>query len=246
MGNENGEWIMRGLGENDPRRISSPEQLIDAVNEAGFLPLFRSSAPGFSVEEKTAAFGWWSGDERVDPWEWRRLLADSKEVAYGKFFDKKAGFVSLKWFPDFANWRRDGYDFDSLWEDELASYRQKKIMDLFAQGQELFSFDMRRKAGFGKEGEKNFEGVITDLMMRTYLTIRDFRCRTNKQGLPYGWHVAVYQRPEDMWGYDFIASGYQRKPEESRRLILAHLEARFPRVSPSQWNKIMGFGVRHG
>ena len=30
------------------------------------------------------------------------------------------------------NYRRDGYDFDALWDDEKASRRQKKIMDLFA------------------------------------------------------------------------------------------------------------------
>ena len=28
------------------------------------------------------------------------------------------------------NFRRDGYDFDALWDDEKASFRQKKIMDL--------------------------------------------------------------------------------------------------------------------
>ena len=42
----------------------------------------------------------------------------------------------------FANYRRNGYDFDSLYEDELANYRSKKIMDLFPGEEELFSFEV--------------------------------------------------------------------------------------------------------
>ena len=66
-------------------------------------------------------------DPEQDPWKWREIIAHTGEVAYGKFFNRKAGFVSLEWFPAFANYRRDGYDFDARWEDELASHRAKKI-----------------------------------------------------------------------------------------------------------------------
>ena len=241
MGNENGEWIMRGMASDDPRRLRTPEQLIETVNELGFLPLFRNSLPGFSVEERTAAGDWWTGSESTDPWEWRRLLADSGQVAYGKFFDRKAGFISLDWLPDFANWRRDGYDFDALWEDEKASWRQKKIMDLFGSGEEMPSFDVKRKAGFGPGGEKNFEGVMTDLMMRTYLTVRDFRCRLNQKGQPYGWHVAVYAAPETIWGYGRVTKAYHRPPQESKARIFARIRACFPGADDSQIQRIMRF-----
>ena len=117
MGNEHGEWIMYGVAENDPRRIHTPEELINYVNQIGFLPLFRNALPGFSVEERTVARYWWTDDAENDPWYWRKLLAESGRVAYGKFFDKKAGFISLDWLPYFINARRDGYDFDARWED---------------------------------------------------------------------------------------------------------------------------------
>ena len=239
MGNENGEWIMRGVSESSPACLRTPGQLIDLIDEIGFLPLFRNGVPGFSVEERTVPRHWWTGDEACDPWEWRRILADSGKVAYGKFFDRKAGFISLKWLPDFANARRDGYDFDALWEDEKAPFRQKKIMDLFANGEEMYSFDVKRKAGFGGDGEKNFEGVITDLMMRTYLVIRDFRCRLNKQGMPYGWHVAVYTTPEAIWGGDLMTSAYHKKPEESRQAMEDRLEICFPEASAASIRKIL-------
>ena len=54
-----------------------------------------------------------------------KSIARRGDVAYGKFFDKKAGFISREWLPYFLNFRRDGYDFDALWEDGKASYKQK-------------------------------------------------------------------------------------------------------------------------
>ena len=152
MAIENGEWIMRGLDWYDPARIQSWDELIEWIDEIGFLPLFKNEVDGFSVEENTADLYWWSGDEAQDPWEWRCLMARSGKVAYGKFFGKKAGFISKAWFPHFANWRRDGYDFDSRWEDELAPMRQKRIMDCFAGQDEWFSFALKQRAGFGKGG----------------------------------------------------------------------------------------------
>lgn len=59
-------------------------------------------------------------------------------------------------------------------------------MDRFSEKNEWFSFELKRNAGFGKDGEKNFEGTVTDLQMRIYLLIRDFRQRVNKKGTPYG------------------------------------------------------------
>lgn len=128
----------------------------------------------------------------------------------------------------FANYRRNGYDFDSLYEDELANYRSKKIMDLFPGEEELFSFEVRRKAGFEKGGEKNFEGVMTALQMQTYLIARDLRQRKNAKGQPYGWAVTVYSTPEHLYGYDWVTSAYGEEPSRSRQRILEQLYRQFP------------------
>ena len=148
-----------------------------------FLPLFKNEIPGFSLEERTVPEYWWSDDPEVDPWKWREIIARSGRVAYGKFFDRKAGFISKEWLPCFVNYRRDGYDFDALWEDGKASARQKKIMDLFAEefeDEEYFSNELKQKAGFSKDGDKGFEGIITGLQMQTYLCVHDFRQRRNR------------------------------------------------------------------
>lgn len=239
MGNESGEWIIFGVEDDDPRRIATPDELIDFVNKLGFLPLFRNGIRGFSVEEHTVGRFWWSGDEKNDPWEWRRLLARSGKVAYGKFFDKKAGFVSLDWLPYLINVRRDGYDFDALCDDGKARDRSRKLMRLFEDGRAYFSYELKELAGFGKGGERNFEGTVTELQMQTYLTVKDFQPRRNKHGEPYGWAIAQYATPEALWGYERVTAAYAEPPAASRQKIIAHLRAQFPNADEKTLGKII-------
>jgi hypothetical protein len=244
MANEGGTWIMYGVEETDPECIHTVEELIAYIDEIGFLPLFKNDIPGFSVEERTVPDYWWSDDPGRDPWLWRELAARSGRVAYGKFFDKKAGFISKQWFPYFVNFRRDGYDFDALWDDEKAPLRQKKIMDLFENDSaEWYSYEVKQKAGFGKGGEKNFEGTITNLQMQTYLCVKDFRQKKNKAGIGYGMDVAVYTKPESLWGYEYVTSAYSEDPEESERRIAEHMRENYAIANERQLKKLLGIRV---
>ncbi|MGN0316278.1 MAG: hypothetical protein ACI4EG_16015 [Fusicatenibacter sp.] len=239
MAVENGEWIMHGMEWEDPYRIRSWRELINWIQEIGFLPLFKNEVVGFSAEEHVSNLYWWTGDKEQDPWEWREIIAETKEVAYGKFFHRKSGFVSLQWFPRFANYRRDGYDFDARWEDELLNIRCKKIMDIFETGKEYTGLELKRAAGFGKGGEKKFDGVITDLQMQTYLTIKEFRRKRNKKGEKYGMPVSVYVKPEELWGYEFIAAAYQEDPRESWQHIYNHVKQLYPNAEDGQIRKLL-------
>ena len=223
MGNESGTWIMHGIPASDPGCIKTFGQLEEYIDKAGFLPLFQNEIPGFSVEEHTESLYWWSGNAEKDPWEWREILARRGHVAYGKFFDKKAGFISREWLPVFANARRDGYDFDALWDDGKARRQQKMIMDCFTEENVLFSNELKERAGFGKGGEKNFDGNLTALQMETYLCVCDFRQRINKKGEGYGWPVALYCMPEHLFGYDHVRSAYREDPKLSEEKIREHI-----------------------
>ena len=37
---------------------------------------------------------------------------------------------------------------------------------------------------------------------------------------PYGWGVAEYATPEELFGYDLITSAYQREPQESKEMCI--------------------------
>ncbi|MCR5596303.1 MAG: hypothetical protein K6G12_10660 [Lachnospiraceae bacterium] len=234
MSVENGEWIMHGLDFDDPGCIRTVDDLEDYIEEVGFVPLFGNGIRGFSVEEHTDPRFWWTDDEKRDPWKWREIIARRGKIAYGKFFDKKAGFISLRWLPYFANYRRDGYDFDARWEDGLINRREKTIMDLLTDTDEdgdmiwpdkrILSTELKKMAGFGKTGAKNYPGTITNLQMQTYLVIRDFVRRTNKRGEEYGMPVSILQPPETIWGYETVTSAYNESPSDSRQKIIDHIQ----------------------
>lgn len=126
MEKDSGKWIMYGVDWDDPECIHTVDEAIEYINEIGFLPLFRNDIPGFSLEERTVPEYWWCEDVDRDPWMWRAVIARRHDIVYGKFFNKKAGFISRKWLPVFANYRRDGYDFDALYEDGKAPNKHKK------------------------------------------------------------------------------------------------------------------------
>ncbi|MCR5301767.1 MAG: hypothetical protein K6E49_04945 [Lachnospiraceae bacterium] len=234
-----GQWILNGIDWEEEGCLHNSQELADYIEEVGFLPLFQCDIPDMSVEEHTDPYCWWGGDPDADPWMWRVIIASKGSIAYGKFFGKRAGFISKKWIPYFANIRRDGYDFDALWDDEKASLRQKKIMDLFDDDTRLFSFEIREKAGFKKGGEKNFEGTITDLQMKMYLCMRDFQRRRNKKGKEYGWDVTIYAKPEQLYGYEYVTKAYKESPEESYEKIARHLKKHFPEASERDIKKII-------
>lgn len=250
MAVEDGVWIMRGLDWNDPYRIRTWQELVNWINEVGFLPLFANKVEGFSAEEHVSPDYWWTGVREQDPWEWREIIAASHQVAYGKFFDGRAGFISLKWLPYFANHRRSGYDFDARWEDGLASRREKKIMDMLTGRDEdgdmtfpddqILSTQLKKMCGFGKGGEKNYPGTVTGLQMQTYLVITDFHRRVNRRGEEYGMPVSVMLPPEAVWGYEAVTAAYSESPEKSRQRIFDRIREQFPGAEDKDIAKLIG------
>ena len=112
-------------------------------------------------------------------------------------------------------------------------------MELFGSHEELFSFEAKELGGFGKGGEKNFQGIMTQLQMKTYLVVRDFRYRRNKRGEEYGMSVAVYTPPERIFGYDTVSAAYSEEPAASRERIVKRLMELYPHASEKNINKLI-------
>ncbi|BCJ96034.1 hypothetical protein acsn021_36030 [Anaerocolumna cellulosilytica] len=233
----NGTFIMEGLEKEDSKRLKNHKELTKLVNTIGFLPLFKSNVPGFSVEEQTDKNAWWTGKKSEDPWEWRALIADEGDIAYGKFFSGKAGFISKEWYPIFAAYRRDGYDFDSRYEDGLASRKAKNIIDILTEHKTLLSNEMKMMAGFGKGGEKGFDTVMSTLQMQTYITVRGFVRKKNKKNQEYGWPVAVYSLSEDLFGEEYVKSEYRLSAGEAKDKIVKQLQQYYPEASIDELRK---------
>jgi len=233
------DWNMNGCRRDDPARFKTPGEVIAFVKKAGFLPLFSAGIPGFSLEEHVPAWDWWTDDPSRDPWIWRMLIAQDKSIAYGKFFDRKAGFVSKEWFPAFANYRRDGYDYEGFYEDGKMKGRARQILDALgldedALGLEMMSGQLRKASGVAK----GFDNILIDLQMQSFLLISRFQQKRNKRGEEYGWHLPSFMTPETKWGYDFVNS-VSEKPDQSREKIEARIREYFPAADEKTLRKLI-------
>ena len=217
--------------------IQTKQDLIDAVQAFGFVPLFTNSVPGFSVEEHVAPEAWFSGGEGV--WEWKGPVIRESGCAYGKFFENKAVFISREWFPDFANYRRDGYDFDARFDDGLASFRDKELFELLDAHGPILSKGLKAIGNYRKGGRTGFDTSMNRLQAQCYAVISDFVYQRDRYGRPYGWGVAEYATPEKLFGAAFCDAVYVRQPEASRDRVLAHLRELLPDAGEDALRKLL-------
>lgn len=234
----NGEWVMEGTTDKS-KQLKSVGELTEFVNKVGFIPYFKNDVDGFSIEEYTDSASWFSSFESNDPWIWREIAARERKIAYTKPFNKRAGFISLEWFPIFASYRRNGYDFDSLYEEGLASTKNKRVMDFIEKNGGSPSYLLREGAGFGKGGDKGFETCVANLLMQTYIGIGDFRKKINKKGQEYGWSVPYYYTSEEIYGYDLVRSAYDLSREECFEKMLSNVKKHFPNADDAKIIKLL-------
>ena len=210
--------------------IRTKQDLIDAVEIFGIVPFFRNSIPGFSIEEHAVPSVWYTGNDDWPVWEWKGPVIRETRCAYGKFFEKKAAFVSLDWFCDLANYRRDGYDFDARYDDGLASRRDKELFDIIESNAPILSRTAKAIGNYRKGGRTGFDTSLTRLQEQCYVLTDDFVYPLDRYGRPYGWGTAEYSTPEKLFGTDFTGRVYERSPAESRGRLLGHLAGLLPRA----------------
>jgi hypothetical protein len=226
--------------------IRTKEDVINAINELGFLPFFSNEIPGFSIEEHCDPKAYFSDEPGV--WDWKGPIIQETRCAYGKFFQKKAGYITREWFYDFANYRRDGYDFDARFEDGLATYNEQYLYNLIASRHSILSKDAKIIGGYVKpkekgrdqwEPRKGFDTLITKLQMKCYVLTSDFEYEVDKNGNFYGWGIARYATPEEFYGKQFTKRVYKRTPEQSYQRILKHMKSILPEADEEQIIKFL-------
>lgn len=220
--------------------IRTKSDLTDAINKYGFIPFFANSIPGFSIEENVYRDAWYdSSDGSWQVWDWKGPIIRETGCAYGKFFENKAVFVSKEWFPELANYRRNGYDFDARFDDGLAAYKDKELFELIDNNAPILSKELKEIGNYRKGGKKGFETIITRLQAQCYVIIGDFVYQRDKHGKPYGWGIAEYSTPEKLMGDDFTEKVYERTPEQSYHRIFMHMKEMLPDADESAIRKIL-------
>ena len=216
--------------------IHSCAELIEYVNEVGFLPLLDSGIAGFSAEElvdedcRYVVFpdGGWDWPL----WKWKGTVITDGNCVYGKFFNKKAGFISRRWWPDFYNYRRSKNPLPSV--DTI----EATIIDTLQENGSLITRDLRALCGFtGPKMRSLFDGYVTRLQMGCHIVTEDFVYPHDRHGRQYGWGWSLLTTPEQLYGREACFSPHT--PEESFERLYTHLRSLLPQATDRQIKKLL-------
>lgn len=210
---------------------------MDYINEVGFLPLLNLGIPG------------WSADEAVDDdcgyvvlpdggwewplWEWKGEIIRETGCAYGKFFQRKAAFISKGWWPDFCNYRR------SLKPYPEEGSIENMILETLREGGSMITRDLRKACGFtGTKMRGKFDSYISRLQMDCRIVTEDFVYPHDSHGKEYGWGWSLLSTPEALFGKE--ACHPDRTPEESYARIMRQMCKILPDKDEKTLRRLVG------
>lgn len=217
--------------------IYTDAQLIDYIQEIGFLPLLWSGIPGFSAEEVVAddcryvvlPDGGWDWPL----WKWKGPIVSEGGCVYGKFFNKKAGFISREWWPYFFTYRRSVSprpEHDSI---------EDIILNTLREHGSLITRELRAACGFdGPKMRSRFDSYVTRLQMGCHIVTEDFVYPRDRHNREYGWGWSLLTTPEQLLGT--AAGECDVSPEEARELMLRHLRQLLPHATERQLLRLIG------
>ena len=228
----------RNLHENngDLGYIHSCQELMDCVQEVGFLPLLESGIRGYAAESMMAEECRYivldDGSWEWPLWQWKGPVVREGNCVYGKFFAGKAGFISLDWWPDFYNWRRSLHPVPE--EDSVEDI----ILSTLRENGSMITRELRAACGFtGKNMRSKFDAYVSRLQMACYIVTEDFVYPTDKHGREYGFGWSLLTTPETLLGKE--ACQCDRTPEASLQRIEQHLTQLLPSASEKQIKKLL-------
>lgn len=182
---------------------------------------------------------WHTEDPETDPWEWRmRVLDDRSDVAYGKVFFKKSGYITKDWVSYFIAARRGKLSFDEAYASGTISYSAKRIYNAVLDNEVLSLPDIKQVAGFGKEEKSNFDRALVELQMKMYLTICGRQQRISRYGEEYGWSSTVFSTTERFWGEAVFEKATMLSKDEAVKAITKQVLALNPEA---QSKKVLKF-----
>ena len=217
--------------------IHSCPELMEAIQKIGFVPLLNIGISGYSADEMVSPECRYQlkddGSWDWPLWQWKGPIVTEGRFAYGKFFDGKAGFVSMEWWPDLCNWRRFKHPKPS--EESV----EGMILDILQVNGSMITRELRHACGFdGPKMRSRFDSYVSRLQLACRVVTEDFVYPRDKHGNRYGWGWALLNTPEHLFGHS--ACLCDRTPEESHSRLYAHLHTLLPQASNKQLTKLLG------
>jgi hypothetical protein len=163
---------------------------------------------------------WHTGDPETDPWEWRiRVLDERNDIAYGKVFFKKSGYITKEWYPYFLAARRKGMDFEEQYARGVVSNYAKRIYSVVKDGDALPLHEIKRLGGFSREDKSRFNAAVIELQMGLYITICGRKQKVSLTGGEYGWSSTVFCTVEKFWDKSVFGKAAKISAKEAAERI---------------------------
>ena len=218
------------------KRIGSCSELIDCIQQIGFLPLLESGIYGFSaeamVEDDCRYVVFPDGGWDWPLWKWKGQVVAEGNTVYGKFFASKAGFVSREWWPDLCNYRRAVHPTPEEGTIEDA------ILETLREHGSMITRELRAACGFtGPKMRSRFDSYVTRLQMACRIVTEDFVYPVDRHNREYGWGWALLTTPEQLYGRDFCQC--ERSPEDSFERMVGHMRKMLPDADERQLKKML-------
>ena len=216
--------------------IHSCPELMTYIQQIGFLPLLDSGIAGYAAEDivdddcryVVMPDGGWDWPL----WKWKGPIVTEGNCVYGKFFNKKAGFISRDWWPDFCNYRRSIH-----LAPEEGSIEEAILLTLSEQGS-LITRELRAACGFtGPKMRSRFDAYITRLQMACRIITEDFVYPHDRHNREYGWGWALLTTPEQLLGRE--ACHCPRTPQQSYQRLFNHFKTILPQATEQQIKKLL-------
>jgi len=183
---------------------------------------------------------WHTGDPDTDPWEWRmRVLMEHDNIAYGKVFFRKGGFITRKWYPYFLTARQKGESFSDSYDDGHISHYAKRVHDTLSLCGALPTHEIKIHGGFGRDEQSRFEKALAELQMGLYITICGQAQKRNKYGEEYGWNSMVYCLTEQFWSADVFDEADNINANEAETAIMDQVLKLNPNANPQKLRRFI-------
>lgn len=181
-----------------------------------------------------------TGDIDTDPWEWRiKGITECDNLAYGKLFFGKSGWITKEWYPYFLSVRRKGRTFEEEYYDGMLPVLAKDVYRLIVENPNISLYEIKTMLELGKERKSAFDKAITELQMKMYITISGQKQKISNEGKPYGWPVTTFCTIEEFWGNSILEDSKDIDPLLASDLITKRILELNENAKMSKINKFM-------
>ena len=216
------------------REINHFNDFIQELRSVGFTIGGENGEGVFTLSDAfRESIAWHTEDPETDPWEWRiRVLDEYTDIAYGKLFFRKSGYITKEWYPYFLAVRRGKKELQEEYEEGNVTLMAKRIYDILSEEKELPVHLLKQYGGFSGEDKSGFDKALTQLQMDFYISICGRARKRSRSGEEYGWSSTVFCLTENLFGEEvFRKAGKLSYEQALKQIYLQNPQARSAKVN---------------